>query len=189
MTENNWMKGMTEEIIASVKEEFATKFSELDTRIDETTQQNIVLEIKRHVSHNVINYTNIKGQHYQLKPLIEVMGSGEPAMIIGPTGSGKTRVTHAVRDALGCKHYAIRQVNKQTVLNRREVIDAFADSYLAGRTPIPCVACNKRFKFDHLLSRAQVFGASVVATGHYARIDSDPKTGLRRLRRARDTEI
>ncbi len=71
---------------------------------------------------------------------------------------------------------------------QREVIDVFADSYLEGRTPIPCVACNKRFKFDHLLARAEVFGASVVATGHYARIDFDPRTGLRRLRRARDTE-
>ena len=67
-----------------------------------------------------------------------------------------------------------------------EVIDRFADAYLAGRTPIPCVACNKKFKFDYLLARAQVFGASRVATGHYARIGTDPTTGLRRLLRARD---
>ena len=59
---------MTEEIISSVKDEFATKFGELDKRIAETTQQNIVLEIKRHVNHNVNNYTSIKGQHHQLKP-------------------------------------------------------------------------------------------------------------------------
>ena len=52
-----------------------------------------------------------------------------------------------------------------------EVIDSFADSYLRGRTPIPCVACNKRFKFDYLLSRATVFGAERVATGHYARLN------------------
>jgi len=69
---------------------------------------------------------------------------------------------------------------------REEVIDRFADSYLRGRTPIPCVACNKRFKFDLLLARARVFGASRVATGHYARIDHDPETGLFRLLRARD---
>ena len=69
-----------------------------------------------------------------------------------------------------------------------EVIDRFADSYLAGRTPIPCVACNKTFKFDYLLSRAGVFGAKRVATGHYARIDTDPKTGLRRLLRAHDRD-
>ena len=130
--ENNWMKGMTEEIISSVKDEFATKFSELDTRIAETTQQNIVLEIKQHVSHNVINYTSIKGQHYQLKPLIEVMGSGEPAMIIGPTGSGKTRVTHAVKDALDCKHYAIRQVNKQTATHDLIGFNNATGNYVPG---------------------------------------------------------
>ena len=132
MTENNWMKGMTEEIISSVKDEFATKFRELDTRIAETTQQNIVLEIQQHVSHNVINYTNVKGQHYQLKPLIEVMGSGEPAMIIGPTGSGKTRVTHAVKQALGCKHYAIRQVNKQTATHDLIGFNNATGNYVPG---------------------------------------------------------
>ena len=70
----------------------------------------------------------------------------------------------------------------------KEVIADFADSYLAGRTPIPCVACNKRFKFDHLLERAKAFGADRVATGHYARITHDPETGEARLRRAADRE-
>jgi tRNA-specific 2-thiouridylase len=68
----------------------------------------------------------------------------------------------------------------------REVMEPFADAYLAGRTPIPCVTCNKRFKFDYLLERARVFGADRVASGHYARIDVDPETGLKRLRCATD---
>jgi tRNA-specific 2-thiouridylase len=69
---------------------------------------------------------------------------------------------------------------------QREVIEEFADAYLRGRTPIPCVACNKRFKFDYLGERARVFGATRVASGHYARSDRDPETGLWRLRRAAD---
>ncbi len=69
---------------------------------------------------------------------------------------------------------------------REEVQEAFADAYLSGRTPIPCVTCNSRFKFEYLLERARVFGAPVVASGHYARVDVDPDTGLRRLRRAVD---
>jgi len=69
---------------------------------------------------------------------------------------------------------------------RREVIEAFADEYLAGRTPIPCVACNQRFKFRHLMERARALGAERVATGHYARVDRDPTTGHHRLRRGAD---
>lgn len=71
---------------------------------------------------------------------------------------------------------------------RSEVIEAFADSYLAGRTPIPCVACNKRFKFDYLMERARVFGAAGVATGHYARVSHNPESGLFELRRPRDRQ-
>ena len=63
---------------------------------------------------------------------------------------------------------------------RREVMQPFAESYLAGRTPIPCVTCNRRFKFHHLLRRALALGAEAVATGHYARIE--PAPGGRRLR-------
>jgi tRNA-specific 2-thiouridylase len=70
----------------------------------------------------------------------------------------------------------------------REVIDPFVDAYLAGRTPIPCVACNKSFKFDHLLERAKVFGAKRVATGHYARVTHDPESGQARLYRSLDRE-
>ena len=70
----------------------------------------------------------------------------------------------------------------------REVKQAFADAYLAGRTPIPCVTCNSRFKFEYLVERARVFGADRVASGHYARVDVDPDTGLRRLLRAADAD-
>ncbi|MAG32616.1 MAG: tRNA 2-thiouridine(34) synthase MnmA [Deltaproteobacteria bacterium] len=70
----------------------------------------------------------------------------------------------------------------------REVIEEFADAYLSGRTPIPCVTCNKRFKFDHLLDRAKVFGATRVATGHYARLSHAPETGQARMYRGLDRD-
>jgi tRNA-specific 2-thiouridylase len=69
-----------------------------------------------------------------------------------------------------------------------EVKQAFADAYLAGRTPIPCVTCNSRFKFDYLLERARVFDAERVVSGHYARVDRDVETGGYRLRRAIDRD-
>lgn len=51
-----------------------------------------------------------------------------------------------------------------------KVIDYFIDEYLEGRTPNPCIACNKFVKFEELLRRAKSLGADYVATGHYARI-------------------
>ncbi|NTU76366.1 MAG: tRNA 2-thiouridine(34) synthase MnmA, partial [Alphaproteobacteria bacterium] len=49
------------------------------------------------------------------------------------------------------------------------VMDYFADSYLRGETPVPCVPCNKRIKFGELLSFARELGATALATGHYVR--------------------
>jgi tRNA-specific 2-thiouridylase len=87
-----------------------------------------------------------------------------------------------VAEALGIRFFVANYRERF----EREVKQAFADAYLAGRTPIPCIPCNSRFKFAYLLERARVFGAERVASGHYARVDTDPETGLRRLRRAVD---
>ena len=68
----------------------------------------------------------------------------------------------------------------------REVVDYFAEAYLAGETPNPCVVCNARLKFGSLLVRAQGWGATSVATGHYARVEQDGTSGRWLLRRGRD---
>ena len=57
----------------------------------------------------------------------------------------------------------------------------FADSYLRGETPIPCVRCNQTVKFTDLLATAQDLGADCLATGHYAqRIETDRGVSLAR---------
>ena len=66
------------------------------------------------------------------------------------------------------------------------VIDNFVDEYLRGRTPNPCVMCNREIKFDRLWSRAQALAADFIATGHYAQIERDI-AGRLHLRRAVDT--
>src|SRR5271170_6185339 len=53
------------------------------------------------------------------------------------------------------------------------VVDNFVSEYLGGRTPNPCVMCNREIKFDRLWSRARALNADYVATGHYARITQD----------------
>jgi tRNA-uridine 2-sulfurtransferase len=69
---------------------------------------------------------------------------------------------------------------------QQTVVANFVDEYVAGRTPIPCAHCNSDLKFATLLDRAQAFGADVVATGHYARVELDAETGRHRLRRGLD---
>ncbi len=54
---------------------------------------------------------------------------------------------------------------------QEKVIDYFVEEYLAGRTPNPCIACNRYVKWDALLQRSLEIGADFIATGHYARID------------------
>ncbi len=58
---------------------------------------------------------------------------------------------------------------------KREVIDEFATEYLAGRTPNPCVICNRKIKWEYLLEKAESLGADSICTGHYARVRFDEK--------------
>ena len=68
----------------------------------------------------------------------------------------------------------------------RDVVAPFVGSYLAGETPIPCVACNSRLKFAALDRMAESLGCERVATGHYARVRFDEQAGRHRLLRGLD---
>ncbi len=70
-----------------------------------------------------------------------------------------------VAERLGIPHYVLDYER----LFRGAVIDDFADAYLAGETPVPCVRCNETVKFRDLLAVARDIGAAALATGHYAR--------------------
>jgi tRNA-specific 2-thiouridylase len=70
-----------------------------------------------------------------------------------------------VADRLGIPHYVLDYEDRF----RSDVMEDFADSYLAGETPIPCVKCNQTVKFRDLVSTARDLGAAALATGHYVR--------------------
>ncbi len=70
-----------------------------------------------------------------------------------------------VAEAMGCPHYVLDYENRF----REAVIDEFADAYLAGATPVPCIRCNERVKFRDLLATARELDADCMATGHYIR--------------------
>ena len=71
----------------------------------------------------------------------------------------------AVADRLGIAHY----VHDHESAFREEVVESFADEYLAGRTPVPCIRCNMGPKFTDLFAMARELGADCLATGHYVR--------------------
>ena len=75
------------------------------------------------------------------------------------------RDARAVADKLGIAHYVFDHESRF----RESVIDHFADEYMAGRTPIPCVRCNMGVKFTDLFRLAKELGADCLATGHYVR--------------------
>ena len=71
----------------------------------------------------------------------------------------------AVADRLGIAHYVFDHESAF----REEVVEQFADEYLAGRTPVPCIRCNMGPKFTDLFRMARELGADCLATGHYVR--------------------
>ena len=87
-----------------------------------------------------------------------------------------------VADRLGIAHYVLDYERRF----QQSVIEAFAESYMAGETPIPCVACNREIKFRDLLATARELGADLMATGHY--IDRRDAPGGPALYRAADAE-
>ncbi|MCY0148180.1 tRNA 2-thiouridine(34) synthase MnmA [Hoeflea sp. G2-23] len=78
-----------------------------------------------------------------------------------------------VCETLGIPHYVLDYEKRF----REAVINPFAESYVAGETPIPCVACNQTVKFADLLATARDLGADALATGHYIRSRANPVPG------------
>lgn len=85
---------------------------------------------------------------------------------------------------LGIPHYIV----DFTAEFGRDVIDNFVDEYLRGRTPNPCIICNRKIKWGALLEKAKSLGADKIATGHYARIRYDASRGRYLLIRGRSHE-
>jgi len=89
----------------------------------------------------------------------------------------------AVAERIGIPHYVLDYEDRF----KEAVIDRFAESYVAGETPVPCVECNQAIKFRDLLATARELGARVLATGHYVASRALPGGG-RALHCARDAE-
>ena len=97
---------------------------------------------------------------------LQLYNHGEAAKRPGACCAGQDiRDARVVADQLGIAHYVFDHESRF----RDSVIDRFADDYVAGRTPVPCVRCNMGVKFTDLFALAKDLGADCLATGHYVR--------------------
>ena len=101
--------------------------------------------------------------------------AGASLALCGNDTDGARRIA----EGLGIPFY----VFDEQALFAREVMDHFVSEYCAGRTPNPCIDCNRCLKFGAFLDRALQMGFDYIATGHYARVDYDETRGTYRLRR------
>ena len=124
----------------------------------------------------------LKEQGYDLIGVTMDLRSDDPGR---PAGGGcsadrDAEDARAVARQLGFPHYTFPFGERF----RAQVVDPFVAEYEAGRTPNPCVACNRCIKFGALLSLVREMGRDGVATGHYARLDYDAGSGRHLLKTA-----
>ena len=93
-----------------------------------------------------------------------------------------TQDARGVTEKIGIPYHIVHYEN----LFRQEVIEPFIDEYLHGRTPTPCIDCNRRLKFQHLYEKMQALGCDLLVTGHYARVRFDEESGRYQLLKALD---
>ncbi|MBQ8165314.1 MAG: tRNA 2-thiouridine(34) synthase MnmA [Clostridia bacterium] len=101
-------------------------------------------------------------------------------MILLPDDEARVEKARKVAEQLGVKFYVFDFIKEFS----EEVIGYFVNSYLNGETPNPCIMCNQKFKFGRFLDKAEELGYDFIATGHYAKIGRDGKTGRMLLKRS-----
>ena len=114
---------------------------------------------------------------------LQVWESSEPEVEGGCCSNSAIEDARRVAFKLGIPHYVMnfRSYFEETV------VDYFTQSYLAGETPNPCLACNQHVKFGEMLRKARGLGAEYIATGHYAQVLQDPDSKRFLLSKSADT--
>jgi tRNA-specific 2-thiouridylase len=122
---------------------------------------------------------------------LKLAGEDPPDRTGGPGGGRASRGCCSLADVNDARQAAHKLGLPHYVLNftapfREEVVRRFVESYEAGRTPNPCIDCNRYIKFERLLYRARELDYDILATGHYARIEEDRVGGRFLLKKAAD---
>jgi tRNA-specific 2-thiouridylase len=101
----------------------------------------------------------------------------------GCCSADDVRDARRVADQVGIPHYVVNYMD----IFKKYIVEDFVGKYLSGKTPSPCILCNQFMKFNFLLRRALELGGDCLATGHYARIETEEETGKFYLSKAMDT--
>ncbi len=144
----------------------------MGTRMDDLFQlgsmkgKRIVVAMSGGVDSSVVAALAARSGAETIGVTLQLYNHGEAVKRPGACCAGQDiRDARSVADALGIAYYVFDHESRF----RDSVIDGFADEYLAGRTPIPCVRCNMGVKFTDLFRLARELGADCLATGHYVR--------------------
>jgi len=153
------------------------------TRSDLRSRRRVVIAMSGGVDSSVVAALLKAAGHEVIGITLQLYDHGQASAKLGSCCAGQDiHDARRVADAIGIPHYVLDYERRFA----ERVIEKFADSYVSGETPIPCVTCNSDIKFGDLLSTAQDLEADFLATGHYIRRTEGPNGP--ELRRAVDAD-